>query len=424
MKKYNKILAILLCVLLLGVGFGGGYLTRTLIRKDYQELNWVLEQIDENYLIYDEETGEVRTLSETEYINVLISGLKAEGFLDAYSKYYDKQGYSDLILSDKGNAYGIGLGFYKEDLQIDVVSYNSPLYKAANGADLTGKRITAISSLNGEPTTLSSFDDLRTQMATFVKGVQFKIYVEGVPYQVSKQSFIESYVQYVDDQKTLSFVSDYGSKPVKTITDGGNASLPSDVAYIRFTEFNGNAGEEFGIAMRYLHERGKTKLILDLRNNGGGSMNIFSTVASYLTNGTGARKNVIAVAKYKDGDTKDIKTTSNNYEALSKLTVLANENSASASESLMGALLHYGELTYDNLIVANYGYTDGMQNTTFGKGIMQTTFSSDNDTAIKLTTAYIFWPDNSTNIHGKGIKATVANSCTYQDALSIAIGRQ
>ncbi len=424
MKKYNKILAVILCVLLMGIGFGAGFLTNSLINKDYEELNWVLEQIDENYLVYDEETGEVRSLSETEYIKILISGLKAEGFLDRYSTYYDKQGYSDLILSSQGNAYGVGVGFFDEVLEIGTVAYNSPLYKALNGADVTGKSITAIADLSGNITEITSYQHFKQLLAGYQESVVFNLYIDGVPYQVSKQAFVESYVKYVDNEKTLSFSSDYGAKPLKTEILSGDATLPSDTAYIALKEFNGNAGEEFAIAMNYLQERGKSKLILDLRNNGGGYMNILSTVTSYLTDGNGDRKNTVAIVKYKDGKSETFKTESNNYIALDKLTVIANENSASASECLIGALISYGELSYDNLIVANFDYAIGTQNTTYGKGIMQTTFPSKNDTAIKLTTAYVFWPDGTTNIHGKGIKATIENSCVYQDAYALAIAKQ
>lgn len=424
MKKYNKILAVILCVLLVGIGFGAGFLTNSLINRDYEELNWVLEQIDENYLVYDEETGEVRSLSETEYIKILISGLKAEGFLDKYSNYYDKQGYSDLILSSKGNAYGIGAGFFEKDVVIGTVAYNSPLYKALNGVDVTGKSITAVADLSGNITEITSYQHLKEVFAEYQEGVIFNLYIDGVPYQVSKQAFVESYVKYVDSERTLAFSSDYGAKPLKTETVGGDTTLPNDTAYIALKEFNGDAGEEFAIAMRYLQERGKSKLILDLRNNGGGYMTILSTVASYLTNGDGGRKNTIAFAKYKDGKSEVFKTEKNNYVALDKLTVIANENSASATECLMGALIYYGELSYDNLIVANFDYADGEQNVTYGKGIMQTTFPSKADTAIKLTTAYVFWPDGTTNIHGKGIQATIENSCAYQDAYALAKAKQ
>ena len=424
MRKYNKILAVVLCVLLLGVGFGAGFLTNSLINKDYEELNWVLEQIDKNYLVYDEETGEIRSLSETEYIKILISGLKAEGFLDKYSNYYDKQGYSDLILSSKGRAYGIGVGFYKESLEIGTVAYNSPLYKALNGVDAVGKSITALADLNGEPVEITSYSQFKTVIANYQEGVIFNLYIDGVPYQLSKQAFVESYVKYVDNEKTLSFVSDYGNKPTRTESPVGDSSLPADTAYIALTEFNGDAGEEFATAMHFLAERGKSKLILDLRNNGGGYMSILSTVASYLTDGDGGRKTTIAIAKYKDGKSETFKTDGNNYIALDKLTVMANEYSASATECLIGALISYNELSYDNLIVSNHGYQDGVQNTTFGKGIMQTTFPSKNDTAVKLTTAYVFWPDGSTNVHGKGIKATLENSCHYDSAYQKAIAKQ
>ncbi len=425
MKKINKVLTVILAVLISVGLFFGGYFTNELIKDDYEELNWVLSQIDKHYLVYDEETGKVKNLSEEDYIKILISGLKADGYLDRYSTYYNEQEYSDVLLSAKGNSYGVGLGFYETDLVIGKVMYNSPIYKASNGVDLIGKKVTGISAIDQTTQTdLSDFDDYSSELAKYDNSVSFKIYIDNQPYVVSKQAFIESYVLYVDNEKTLSFTSDYGSQPAKEIKDGGDATLGADVAYIRFTAFNGNAATEFADAMKFLKERGKSKLILDLRSNGGGYMNILTDMASYLTDGDGQNKFLIATAKYKNGKADDFKASKGNYVPLSKLTVLANEHSASASECLLGALLSYGELSKENLIISNNSYSDGDTNKTYGKGIMQTTYPSKFDTAVKLTTAYVYWPDGETCIHNKGISAVVGNSCSYQNAYELAKSRQ
>ena len=421
MKKVNKVLTVILAVLVAVGLFFGGYFTNELIKDEYEELNWVISQINKHYLVYDEETGEVKNLSEEDYIKILISGLKADGYLDSYSNYYNEEEYTDVVLSSKGNSYGTGIGFYKTDLVIGKVKYNSPMYKASNGADLTGKKVTGISSVEEtSQTALSDYAHYSQELAKYSNSVMFKIYVDNQPYTVSKQSFIESYVIYVDNGKTMTFTSDYGKKPGKKIEDVGDTSLGNDVAYIRFTAFNGNAVEEFDTAMKFLKERGKSKLILDLRGNGGGDMDILTSIASYLTHGNGSNKFVVAKAKYKDGKIRDFKVSSGNYVSLNKLTVLASEYSASATECLIGAMMTYGNLSVDNLIVANNNYVDGEVNSTYGKGIMQTTYKSKFDTAIKLTTAYVYWPDGETCIHNKGIQASVANSCAYSFAYELA----
>jgi C-terminal processing protease CtpA/Prc len=115
---------------------------------------------------------------------------------------------------------------------------------------------------------------------------------------------------------------------------------------------------------------------------------------------------IAAVAKYKDGSQIAYKITSsyyNNYN-FEDIAVLANGYTASASECLIGAMLDYGTLKPENLIVSVYEGNDGH---TYGKGIMQTTFTNLYDaSALKLTTARIYWPLTDNCIHGVGIRGT------------------
>ena len=76
----------------------------------------------------------------------------------------------------------------------------------------------------------------------------------------------------------------------------------------------------------------------------------------------------------------------------------ANGNSASASEALLGAMYSYGTLSYADVYLTKLGDAAAR---TYGKGIMQTTYTSGNG-ALKLTTAQIYWP-NGTCIHDRGV---------------------
>jgi carboxyl-terminal processing protease len=241
-----------------------------------------------------------------------------------------------------------------------------------------------------------------------------------VHYLVSKESFVESYVRIVDDTVSIDFSSNFGERPIDTRTVG-DPNLPSDTALIKFTAFNGDAYEEFLTAMPYLKNSGKTKLILDLRNNGGGYMKKFTAIASLFINNGGKRSNVVAIVKYNNNRNEEYKTSTNAYVPLDKIVVLANENTASASECLIGALLHYGALSMDNIVVTNADYDGTGVNATYGKGIMQTTYASNWGTALRVTTARIFWPDGKTCIHGVGVKATAQNSTTYANGLTRAL---
>ena len=83
------------------------------------------------------------------------------------------------------------------------------------------------------------------------------------------------------------------------------------------------------------------------------------------------------------------------------MCVLANENTASASECLLGVLVHYKELlkSESDVILEKNAQN---QYKTYGKGIMQTTYKLLSGGALKLTTAKIYWPDYKSSIHGVG----------------------
>ena len=84
------------------------------------------------------------------------------------------------------------------------------------------------------------------------------------------------------------------------------------------------------------------------------------------------------------------------------MCVLANKNTASASECLIGALLYYGDLLTKEKVILEEDATGVAK--TYGKGIMQSTYILTNGGAFKLTTAKIYWPDATTSIHGIGFK--------------------
>jgi carboxyl-terminal processing protease len=184
-------------------------------------------------------------------------------------------------------------------------------------------------------------------------------------------------------------------------------------------------------ALAYAKESGKTQLVLDLRNNGGGSMEILEKIASLVIDGDGSQiKLVSAVGK---NETTHYNTDRDRFDGfIKKISVIANENSASASECLMGAMLyHYGEkyktaekeedkAKYNNTDCTVFGFgrlvivknKNGVAKT-YGKGIMQTTYQLSSGGALKLTTARLMWPDHSrwhegTSIHGIGILPKVA----------------
>lgn len=123
-------------------------------------------------------------------------------------------------------------------------------------------------------------------------------------------------------------------------------------------------------------------MILDVRNNPGGLLNICADIADELL-GEGD----IVYTQTKDGEREYLK--SNKKQNTLPLVMLVNEGSASASEILAGAIKDH-----------NRGELIGT--TTFGKGIVQRIRDLTDGSGIKLTVSEYFTP-NGTNIHGIGI---------------------
>ena len=176
-----------------------------------------------------------------------------------------------------------------------------------------------------------------------------------------------------------------------------------------------------------MQSRGKTKLILDLRDNGGGLITVLLDIASYLINDNGAAGLKVLGVKEKNNTTAFF-TAENRFTAtLTDISVIANDGTASASECLIGALIAYGNaerngarFDYDRLILTRKHETRDIY-CTFGKGIMQTTYGLRTGGALTLTTAYIYWPEpfNDVCIHDKGITTEVEENCV-SDAAAIA----
>ena len=248
-------------------------------------------------------------------------------------------------------------------------------------------------------------------------GQEISFFVEGKDkeYKLSAKEYKASYVVYFDSEKIYEFSSDYGKNPVATErenTEYTDIEKEDDkTAYIKLNQFEGNAGSEMESTLKYMRSRGRTRLILDLRYNGGGSMSVLTDIAADFIDNGGKKKSVVAYAINSKGEKQTYSTSSNQYNGfLTSVAVIANENTASASECLIGALSCYGVLgeNPEQKIVLIKNSSGDVK--TYGKGIMQTTFIMRNGGALKLTTAKIYWPDAKTCIHAKGITSGVVST--------------
>ena len=161
--------------------------------------------------------------------------------------------------------------------------------------------------------------------------------------------------------------------------------LEGKIGYILVTSFNKETVKQYEKAIDALEEKGQKGLVVDLRNNGGGSL----TAAIDMLNRMLPKGNLITEKNKVNGDKLYTSTDEQHFDK--PVIVLVNEGSASASEVFAGCMQERGAATLVGV-------------KSFGKGIVQTIFSLEKSCGggIKLTTGEYLLPSKRC-IHEKGL---------------------
>lgn len=173
--------------------------------------------------------------------------------------------------------------------------------------------------------------------------------------------------------------------------------INEDLGYIKIERFARNTYEEFSEALQELLSQGMQKLVLDLRGNTGGYLDMANKIADeFLKDGK-----LIVFTKNKSGKIdKSFATSKGDFEE-GKVYILINDQTASASEIVAGAL-------QDN----DKGTIVGRRS--FGKGLVQQEMALGDGSAVRLTTARYYTPT------GRSIqKPYTKNNETYFDDLHL-----
>ena len=398
--KARKILFGALAVALAVLCFFGGFWVRDLtldseIRSLIRLKNTVQAEYYEN-------------ITDEQFYDAVFEGVN-QNLLDPYSRYMTADEYAKLQSEGAGNRSGLGLLFLTANAAGDAqmlvtrVCGNSPAERAGikAGDYIVGFGVnTADIQENVVFDDFSAFLKQRQTGETFCLRLQSGDQLRNI--EIAKAEYVENYVFYRTKNTAYQFIGDRAT----TLVERGQPLplLPENTAYIRLTQFNGEAAEEFKLAMELFKEQGMTNLMLDLRDNGGGYLHIMQSIASYFCKTSNDTRPIVAVADY--GDKKDNYHADGNYyyqyfNEDSRICVLADSSTASASEALMGCMLDYGTISYSDICLS---YRAGIAKT-YGKGIMQTTFPFGlvGADAVKLTTAKILWGKSQNCIHGRGI---------------------
>lgn len=332
----------------------GTYSTKEELDMDavMKKTEYLQEQIDKYYL--DEvDHGEL----EEGIYKGLLSGLG-----DPYSEYYTGEEYKQIMDSTSGSYCGIGATLSQSlvDGTCTVVGTfeGSP---AREGGLLEGDIIYKVDDMEVTGMDLN-------QIVSHVKGeedtqVRLSILRDGKEMEVTLT------------RKTIE---------VSTVT---YEMKENQIGYISLSEFDEISTEQFRAALEDLKNQGMKSLIVDLRNNPGGMLNVAVDLLDMFL-----PEELVVYMEDKNGNRQDYKSTDNVITDV-PMVVLVNGYSASASEIFAGAMKDYGRAKL-------------VGTKTFGKGIVQRIFDLEDGSAIKLTIAGYYTPKGN-NIHKKGIEPDV-----------------
>jgi carboxyl-terminal processing protease len=279
---------------------------------------------------------------------------------DPYTSYMDKKTFSSFLEMTKGAYVGIGtlITIDKSDNSLVIISSyeNSPASKAGI---LPGDKILAV---DNQTASINNYEKIISKL----KGS------EGTSVRIKIYRPSENQTRDVD------VIREEINSPTVM-----RKVFNNDIGYIRITNFDENTYDQFMNAYNKIAHINLKGLVIDLRNNPGGLLGSVIRIADELI-----PKSCIVYTEDKFGNKKYFYSDENFIKT--PLAILVNENSASASEVLSGAVK---DLKRGVLIGTK----------TFGKGLVQSLFPLRDGSAVKITIAKYYTP-SGVCINGKGIE--------------------
>ena len=334
-------------------------LAKTLVSTETSSIDTkiqlIREYLDKAYL------GEIT--DEEKLSEYAVKGYVA-GLGDEYTEYLTKDEYEELMVDVNGNYVGIGI-YMTQDKDGNIVVLLPIEGSPAEEAGLKTGDI--IIKVNGEDCTNMDL----SLVASKVKGE------EGTTVDL----------EILREEETINKTVERRTVKINHI----NAEvLENNIGYMQIVAFDDGCSQEFETKLNELLEKNITSLIIDVRDNGGGIVTEAISISELFV----PKGKTIMIELDKSSKEEVTKSEKDPIiDSNLNIVILANENSASASEIFIGALK-------DNNIAKVVGTT------TFGKGVMQEIVPVKSGGALKLTIEEFRTP-NGNVINKKGIEPDV-----------------
>ena len=306
------------------------------------------------------QTDYVDEVSNKDLIYGALKGMLSS--LDPHSQFLDPDTYNELKVDTEGKFGGIGIEIMIKDGLLTIITpiEDTPAWKAGIKA---GDRIVKINNELTRDITLT--DAVKKMRGAAGETVSLTIFRES-------------------EKKVIEFKIVRDIIKIKDIKDP--RILEDGIGYIRLIEFRENTPEDFAAAFNKLNKEGMNALIIDLRNNPGGLLDVAVKVTEkFVDHG----KLIVYTKGRKQSQNLEFVSGERKPFLDLPLAVLINEGSASGSEIVAGCLQDYKRA----IIVGTKS---------FGKGFVQTVIPLSDGSALRLTTSRYFTPLGR-QIQGKGV---------------------
>jgi carboxyl-terminal processing protease len=386
LNKQKKYISIAVLVIILAIVFSSGF--------------WIGKRSVPNPAVHDRIFFN-KELGKPELIDF---GLFWQALRKLEEKYVnsDKIDYQKLLYGaisgmteSLGDDYTIFMKPEKTESFMESVSGKESFEGVGMEIAIKGKILTVVAPLEGTPAYragIKAGDKILKIDDTFTDSLLLEEAVNSIRGEKGTEVVLTINRKDFDMPKEISIVRDVIQIPILRWE-----LLEPDIAYIKIYHFTSNLPAKFEDVVFEILRSNAEKIILDLRNNPGGYLEVAVETASWLV----PKGEIVVKEEFKDGKTNDYKSRGYRHLQNFPIVVLVNKGSASASEIVAGALHDIREIKL-------------IGEKTFGKGSVQTLESFKDGSSLKITVAKWLTP-SGISIADEGLTPDIEIELTQED---------